>query len=180
MMKNTFPPKAPLSPSPGRGQPEGVWLGQRWLCSVCKWASLTNVNIHKAKLPWGLQGWTAWPPVQLPRMQEVWGDSGLSCPANKERLSRALSHLFTVRSQNPSQWGGMTLYAREFVAPGTAPDRSEGSSYGKHFLCIPWRAFSLSAFSLPDKHIVDVFLLPLANHALKHVRGACTTFSSSM
>lgn len=112
-------------------------------------------------------------------MQEAWGYSGLSCPANGERLSRALVPLLHGAELKPQPMGWDDPMCAGVCCTRECADMSGGSSCGKEFFCVPpgehlpW----VPSHCLTSTGFIP--LLSLANHALKHVRRACTTFSSS-
>jgi len=118
----------------------------------------------------------ACPLEWLLHMQEAWGDLGWAARRTGKGFRGFSSHCCMVQSRNPSPWGGMTLRAWELAALRSAP---EGSSCGKKFFCacpgehLPW----VPSHCPTSTGLTP--LLPLANHALKHTRRACTTCSSS-
>lgn len=174
VMKNTFPPKAP-SPPALDGPAQGIWCRQSQLCRVCKWASLTNFNIHQEKVPWGLQGQT----LRAKRVADgyigVMGGLWAELPSRQGKAFKGSAAWY--RAKSPAlevAWP----YVHEFAVLGSAPAISEGSGCGKEFFCTyPGQHLPCA----PSHCLTSTGFIPLlspATHAQKCTRRACSSSSA--
>lgn len=176
LMKNTFPLKAPFSPSLGGGQPEGVWLGLSQPCSVHKWASLTNVNIHQAKLSWELQGWAL---CDHPYGCCLCRGGGEMMGKQGKAFEGSCPTAAWCRAKTPACGVGCPHVHGSLLHQGVPQLYRKAAAMGKSFFCaspgkhLPW----VPSHCLMRTEFIP--LLSLANHALKHVRRVCRTFCIS-
>lgn len=106
--------------------------------------------------------------------QEAWRDSGLSRPANGKRLSRDLIPLLYGAEPEP-QPEERPYVLRSLLCQGVLWPYLKAAALGESFSVHPLESIFLGCLISTGA----IPLLSLANHALKHTRRACTTFSSS-